>query len=90
MRRRDFIKALAGSTANWPPVARAKGERMRRIGVLMEFVEHDREGELAPLPSLKASVHSTGKKVEISTSTGAGSDSDPPLMERCAAELVEM
>ena len=36
MRRRDFIKAIAGSTAVWPRAAHAQQpERMRRIAVLM-------------------------------------------------------
>ena len=36
MRRRDFIKVVAGSPITWPIAARAQqGERMRLIGVLM-------------------------------------------------------
>jgi putative ABC transport system substrate-binding protein len=42
MRRRDFMKAIAGSAAGWPLAAHAQlGERKRRIGVLSEFAAND-------------------------------------------------
>jgi putative tryptophan/tyrosine transport system substrate-binding protein len=39
MRRREFIKAIAGSAAAWPHAARAQGERMRRVGILMAYAK---------------------------------------------------
>jgi putative tryptophan/tyrosine transport system substrate-binding protein len=46
MRRREFIRLIGGVAACWPLPAHAQqGERMRRIGVLMNTAADDPEGQ---------------------------------------------
>jgi hypothetical protein len=42
-----FIAGLGG-TAAWPVVARTQGERVRRVGVLMNNAGDDPEGQARP------------------------------------------
>ena len=62
MRRRDFIKVVAGSAAAWPLGARAQQpEQMRRVGILMNRSESDSEG-LARLAAFKQAFEQLGWK----------------------------
>ena len=47
MRRRDFMKVLAGSAVSWPLDTHAQqSERLRRVGVLMNLAAEDPEGQV--------------------------------------------
>ena len=68
MRRRDFIKVIAGSAAGWPFAAHAELERVRRVGVLMGYAQDDPEGQArvaALLEALKALGWEDGRNLQI-------------------------
>ena len=88
MRRRDFIKVIAGSTAAWPLVARAQSERVRRIGVLMPNDDADlRASYAAFVEALQRLGWTDGRNVQIETRWGGSHASD---FRRHATDLVAL
>jgi len=72
MRRRAFLGTLGGAAA-WPLVAQAQGERVRRIGVLMNLGSDDAEGQARLAAFLQALQEQgwTGVATRRSTLVGA-------------------
>jgi putative tryptophan/tyrosine transport system substrate-binding protein len=89
MRRREFIKIIAGSALAWPRAARAQqGDRMRRIGVLIARAATDpeaAEGVGAFAQGLAELGWTIGRNVRIEYRYGAG---DPEMFRKYATELV--
>jgi putative tryptophan/tyrosine transport system substrate-binding protein len=94
MRRRDFIKAVAGSAITWPLAARAQqvqhaAERIRQIGVLIvAYTQADREGQIrvtAFHDALERLGWTDGRDIRIEH-RWAGGDADQAKL--FAAELV--
>jgi putative ABC transport system substrate-binding protein len=89
VRRRDFIKVVAGSAAAWPLSARAQREHIARIGVLMS-VGDDPEGRArftAFRQGLEKLGWTEGQNVRIDVRWAAG---DAALERKFAAELVTL
>jgi putative tryptophan/tyrosine transport system substrate-binding protein len=91
MRRRDFIKVLAGSVAAWPLTARAQQrDRMRRIGIIVPATADDEEYQVrigAFMQGLQQSGWSIGQNVRIDTRWAKGTADD---IRRHATELVAL
>jgi len=93
MRRRDFIKGVAGSAITWPLAVRAQQpEQKRLIGVLMPYAESDsadeaRSGFAAFREELGKVGWAEGRNIKIDARwAAAGVES----MKRFAKELVEL
>ena len=94
MRRREFITLIGGAAASsvyWPPAARAQqGERMRRVGVLMNAAADDPESQVqiaAFAQGLQEMGWTVGRNVRIDTRWGGG---DMARTRIHAAELVAL
>jgi len=89
MRRRDFIKAIAGSAAVWPLTVRAQqGDRMRRLGIIIGPTGEESETKdriTAFLQELKHLGWDEGRNVRIEMRASAGNAS---AARKYAAELV--
>jgi len=91
MQRREFITLLSGAAAAWPLAARAQqGERMRRIGVLMNLAAADPESTArvtAFAQGLQELGWTIGRNVQIDTRWAAA---DAERIRRYAAELAAL
>jgi putative ABC transport system substrate-binding protein len=91
MQRREFITLVGGAAVAWPRVARAQqGERMRRIGVLMNTAADDREGQagLAAFHKvLQQAGWTVGQNVQIDISWG---ENNGDLDHKYATELLAL
>jgi putative ABC transport system substrate-binding protein len=91
MRRREFLGILSGGTAAWPLAARAQqGERVRRIGVLINADANDPEWkrELAAfLDQMKGNGWAENVNLHIDYRNGAG---DASRIADAAKELVRL
>ena len=89
MKRRYFITLLGGAAAAWPLAARAQQpDRMRRVGVLMLYVENDPEGQArarAFRQGLEKLGWTAGRNLQIDYHWGVG---DGDWIRSAAAELL--
>jgi putative tryptophan/tyrosine transport system substrate-binding protein len=92
MRRRDFIKVLAGTSVGWPVVVRAQqSDGMRRIGVLIGGPATDDPEMQARTDALTQALHQfgwiEGHNLQIDYRSSAGNEE---RARKFAAELVAL
>ena len=87
MRRREFITLLGGAAGVAARGARAAGERMRRIGVLVGFAESDPESSCA-LAAFRRGLKNLGgrRAITFASNIVGGAGSDPHASAR--SELI--
>jgi putative ABC transport system substrate-binding protein len=91
MRRRDFIKVVAGSASFWPLSTRAQPVgSMRLIGVLMAYAENDASAQswiAAFRDALTKLGWKEGSNLRIELRWSAA---DPDRMRTFAKELIDL
>jgi putative tryptophan/tyrosine transport system substrate-binding protein len=91
MRRRDFVKGIAGTTMALPVAARAQqGKRMRRVAALMPYSANDPQVQnrnAAFLQGLQQLGWTVGQNLQIDYRWSEGSEDDT---RKYAAELVAL
>ncbi len=91
MKRREFITLIGGAAAGWPLAARAQqGERVRRVGVLMNLPADDQEAQLylaAFQQGMQELGWSVGRNLRIDHRWGPGNREQ---YRQKAAELVAL
>jgi ABC-type uncharacterized transport system substrate-binding protein len=88
MKRREFIALIGGAAACSLSARAQQGQRMARIGVLMNLAADDKEGQarlIAFVQALSELGWKNAANVQIETCWGAG---DTARMHQCAVELV--
>ena len=88
MKRREFFTLLGGAAA-WPLAARAQ-QGVRRIGIMMNLVADDSEGQArvaAFLQGLQETGWVVGRNAQIDIRWGMG---DPERIRKNATELVSL
>ena len=89
--RREFITLVGGAAAAWPLAARAQQpQRMRHIGVFMNYAEDDPQSRAriaSFLQGLEEVGWSVGRNVQIDYRWGVG---DAERNRRTAAELIAL
>jgi putative tryptophan/tyrosine transport system substrate-binding protein len=88
MRRRDFIKVMAGSAAAWPLAARAQHSDRRRLGLLTNLGDAEIKGRIGPfLEELQRLGWTDGHNIQIDKRNGAA---NVDALRKQAAELVAL
>src|SRR6516225_3246249 len=90
MRRREFIGLVSSAAVTWSLVARAQGERVRRIGVLLPFAATNPQPQAwvgALLQSLALSGWIIDRNIHIETHYATGNVAE---IRKHAAELVAL
>jgi putative tryptophan/tyrosine transport system substrate-binding protein len=88
IRRREFITLVGGTAAAWPLAARAQQERVRRVGVFMNFAPDDPAAQTRLtrfLQRLQELGWTEGRNLQVDVRWGAG---DALRIRQAAAELV--